>query len=119
MNHGVVGTRYKENSKEWTKKKNGIYGWVTRTKTKYVCRFDGGAKSDVSKPEMMCQDRRVPKSNGGSPRLGLGEKTRLARGGDSDSVGSNLPGISGLEFEVTGSNMRESSEIMSERTDNG
>ena len=42
MNHGVVGTRYKENSKEWTKKKNGIYGWVTRTRIKYVCRFDDG-----------------------------------------------------------------------------
>ena len=31
---------------------------------------------------MMCQDGGVPKSNGGSPRLGLGERTRIARGGD-------------------------------------
>ena len=68
---------------------------------------------------MMCQDGGVPKSNGGSPRLGLGEKTRLARAGDSDSVGSNLPGISGVDYEVTGCNMRESLEIMSERKDNG
>ena len=60
VNHGVVGTRYKENSKEWTKKKNGIYGWVTRTRIKYVCHFDGGAKSNVSKQETVCQDRRVP-----------------------------------------------------------
>ena len=45
---------------------------------------------------MMCQDGGVPKSNGGSPRLGLGERTRIARGGDSDSVGINLPEISGV-----------------------
>ena len=68
---------------------------------------------------MMCQDGGVPKSNGGSPRLGLGERTRIARGGDSNSVGSNLPGISGVDYEVTGSNMRESLEIMSEKNDTG
>ena len=68
---------------------------------------------------MMCQDGGVPKSNGGSPRLGLGERTRIARGGDSDSVGINLPEISGVDYDVTGSNKRESLEIMSERKDTG
>ena len=92
---------------------------MTRTKVKYVCHFDGGAKSNVSKTEMKCQDRGVPASNRISPKLGLGERTRIARGGDSDSVGINLPEISGVDYDMTGSNKRESLKIMSERKDTG
>ena len=119
VKHGVMGAKNKQTSKEWSKKENGIYGWLTRTKVKYVCRFDGGAKSNVSKDELKCQDRGVPASNRVSPELGLGERTRLARGGDPDLIGINLPEISGVDYNGTGSNRRESLEIMSERKDTG
>ena len=88
-------------------------------KTKYVCHYNGGAKSNVSKCDDVCQDRGVPASNGISPELSLGERTRLARGGDPDLIGINLPEISGVDYDGTGSNRRESLEIMSERKDTG
>ena len=77
MIHGVMGAKYKENSKEWSKKKNGIYEWVTRSKVKYVCRLDGGDKSDVSKCDAVCQNRGVLASNSVSPEMSLGEKTEI------------------------------------------
>ena len=74
---------------------------------KYVCRFDGGAKSNVSKHESVCQDRGVPVSNRVSPGMGLGEKTGLARVGNTDAVGITFTGISGADYNVTGSDTGE------------
>ena len=36
VKHGVMGAKNMQTSKEWSKKENGIYGWLTRTKVKYV-----------------------------------------------------------------------------------
>ena len=45
--HDCMSKKYVENKQVWTKKKNGMHGWVTRKQTKYVCQFTGGAKSNI------------------------------------------------------------------------
>ena len=49
ISHRSMGTKYVETWKEWTKMKNGLYGYVNRKKTKYVCRFRGVVKSNCDK----------------------------------------------------------------------
>ena len=85
----------------------------------YVCRFDGGAKSNVSKQETVCQDRGVPASNGMSPGMGLGEMTRLALGENTNAVGINSTGISGADYDMTRSNTGENLKIRSKTKDTG
>ena len=43
--HGSMGTKYVEKSKVWSKLKNGNFGYVYKSKTKYVCRSMRVAKS--------------------------------------------------------------------------
>ena len=76
VNHDMIGEKIVETSKVWDKKKNGMFGWKTRTKTKYVCHYKGVATSDVNVKSMDdCQDGRVAKSNSMSGGDGL-EKTK-------------------------------------------
>ena len=44
--HNLRGTRVEDKMSVWTKKKNGMFGWVKKTKVRYVCQNDGVAKSD-------------------------------------------------------------------------
>ena len=75
VNHGIIGEKIVETSKVWDKKKNGMFGWKTRMKTKYVCHYKGVVTSDVSEMSVDdCQDGRVAKSNSMSGGDGM-EKT--------------------------------------------
>ena len=42
--HNLRGTRVEDKMSVWTKKKNGMFGWVKKTKVRYVCQNDGVAK---------------------------------------------------------------------------
>ena len=39
MKHGIIGTKYVEMTRVWSEKKNGTFGWKTKSKTKYVCQY--------------------------------------------------------------------------------
>ena len=45
VTHRSMGAKYVEHWKEWTKMKNGLYGYVNRRKTKYVCHNSQGLSS--------------------------------------------------------------------------
>ena len=47
VNHGTKGTRFIDSMKVWTKNKDGLFGYVWKTRVRYVCQNDGVAKSDV------------------------------------------------------------------------
>ena len=61
VNHDMMGEKIVETSKVWDKKKNGMFGWKTRMKTRYVCRYEGVATSNVSETSMKdCQEEGLP-----------------------------------------------------------
>ena len=98
----------------WTKKKNGIFGWVKKTKVRYVCQNDG-----VAKPvRLESQDSGVAKSNDEIRDTGPEKQTRqdAALGGISDKDGI-LSRVCGADYRQAGSRLRESSVIRRKRKD--
>ena len=98
-----------ETSKVWDKKKNGMFGWKTRMKTKYVCHYEGVVTSNVSETIVKdCQEEGVAKSNSMSGGEGM-ELTRMrntALGGPTTEVLSefvNTTRISGAGVLEAGS----------------
>ena len=61
--HGVVGKKLVDTTKVWAKKKNGVYGWKVRSKTTYVCQFEGVAISNVCIDDYSGRGEGVTKSN--------------------------------------------------------
>ena len=112
-----MGQKVVENSKVWDKNKNGIFGWQTRMKTTYVCRFEGVVTSNVSDVITKdCQEEGVARSNSMSGGEGM-ELTRMrntALGGPTTEVLSefvNTTRISGAGVLEAGSNSSEMKRI--------
>ena len=117
VNHGMMGEKIVETSKVWDKKKNGMFGWKTRMKTKYVCRYEGVVTSNVSETSVKdCQEEGVAKSNSMSGGEGM-ESTRMrntALGGPTTEVLSefvNTTRISGAGVLEAGSYSSEMKRI--------
>ena len=75
--HGVVGKKLVDTSKTWDKKKNDIYGWKVRSKTTYVCQFEGVVMSNVCFDDDRGCGVGVTKSNSMS-RSEVQDKTRMS-----------------------------------------
>ena len=123
--HGTVGTKNTIVWKEWTKKKNGLFGYVRKQKTEYECHFSGGAMTNSGHQEIVSRFSGVTESNQGNLDLVTGMRTRIsALDGETGNVGQNviIPGSNAniLRISVegdyrTGSNMSESSRISETR----
>ena len=86
IKHDIMGQKIVETSKVWDKNKNGIFGWKTRMKTMYVCRFEGVVTSNVSDVITKdCQEEGVAKSNSMSEGDGM-KSTRV----NNTALGSQL-----------------------------
>ena len=115
INHGIMGEKIVETTKIWDKKKNGMFGWKTRMKTKYVCHFKGVVKSDVSMMDD-CQDRGVAKSDGmsgGEGMEGTIEKNTALTRPTTEVLGEvgNVTRISGMQLLEAGSFTSEMTRI--------
>ena len=51
--HGTIGTKKTIVWKEWTKKKNGLFGFVRKHKTEYECHFSWGASTNSGHQEIV------------------------------------------------------------------
>ena len=112
--HGTIGTKKTIVWKEWTKKKNGLFGYVRKQKTDYECHFSGGAMTNSGHQEVVSRFSGVAESNQCNPDLVTGKKTRKsALGGETGNVESNaiIPGISEVGNYWTGSKLSESLRI--------
>ena len=118
ITHGIVGAKYVEKSKVWTKKKDGTFGWKQRSITKYVCQFDGVVKSDVIRNEDDSRLEGVAKSNIKSAGKGYVEQTTALGGTHSNpGCGESLSGICGDDYRAAGSNKSESMNRGNQRKD--
>ena len=120
IKHGIMGTKKTIVWKEWTKLKNGLFGYVRKQKTEYVCQYDGGAKTNYGSLESDCRLSGVAKSNLCEPGLGTVTQTRnSALGGNSENsdTDSTFTWISRVGVAQTGSNRSESLRISSEAKD--
>ena len=116
ITHGTKGTKVMESVKVWSKKKDGLFGYVWKTRTKYVCQDSGVAKPG----EQVSRYCGVAKSNDGSIDKGPGVKTIIdeALGGDSDSNGQ-LSGVCGADYRRAVSIQGESLQISGEDKESG
>ena len=96
--------------------KLGLFGYVWKTRTKYVCQDKGVAKPG----EQGSRYCGVAKSNDGKIEMGPGMKTITdeALGRDSDSSGQ-LSGVCGADYRRAVSLQGESLEISGEDKDYG
>ena len=124
VQHNIVGKKRVETTRIWDKNRNGIFGWKTRTKTTYVCRFEEVATPNVCFDDMNGQHEGVAKSNSMSISPGL--KTTMnsdtAQGGptiDHLSGVVNSTRISGEGIPTAGSNMSEKHQISGVEKDLG
>ena len=117
--HDVLGTKNTTVWKEWMKKKNGLFGFVKKQRTDYVCHFSGGANTNYGHHEIASRSRGVAKSNSGKPGLRTGIQTsKPALGGNTGKLDdSTVSGISGADETQTGSNMSERQQISSDVKD--
>ena len=106
--HGSMGEKYIEKSKVWSKLKNGNFGYVSRSKTKYVCRSRRVAKSisgnqtDVGRNEGVAKSDRENLSQGG--KLTTRDSIEALEGQTTDNgINTSLLGISGVENTRAGS----------------
>ena len=122
ISHRIVGTKYVETWKEWTKMKNGLYGYVNRRKTKYVCRFRGGVKSNCDNQKGDGRLEGVAESNCDNLVLGMDRTTMSsieALGGTCIDKGAMYSGISGGDLRQAGCNTSESEGIETTLKENG
>ena len=105
IKHGTKGTRMTNSVKVWTKKKDGLFAYVWKTKVSYVCHVSGVAKSD----ELSSRSYGVAKSNEKTSDKGPVKKTKIseALGGKSDNTGK-VSGVCGADYRSAGSDTRES-----------
>ena len=118
--HNLLGTKKTIIWKEWTKLKTGLFGYVRKQKTEYVCQYYGGAKTNYGSLEPDCRLSGVAKSNLCEPGLGAVTQTRnTALGGNSENsdTDSTTSGISRVGFARTGRNRSESLRISSTEMD--
>ena len=106
--HGSMGEKYIEKSKVWSKLKNGNFGYVSRSKTKYVCRSrrvaksNGGNQTDVGWNEGVAKSDRENLSQGG--KLTTRDSIEALEGHTTDNgMNTSLLGISGVENTRAGS----------------
>ena len=115
--HGTMGAKFTDSIKVWTKKRDGLFGYVWKSKVRYECQYEGVAKSN----ESVSRSRGVTKSNGDPSNLGPGKMTENVEA----LVGMNyrdtgyLPGISGADYMMAGGKERESVKISGEQKDQG
>ena len=124
VQHDVVGKKRVKSTRIWDKNKNGIFGWKTRTKTTYVCRFEGVATPNVCIDGTSDCQEGVAKSN--SMSRGYGMETTMsnntAQGGpttDQLSGVVNSTRISGAGTTTAGSNKSEMHQISGVEKDLG
>ena len=101
--HLTKGSKKTIKWKEWTQKKNGLFGYVSRQKTEYVCHSSGGALSNYRHLETKSQNDGVPESNLSISGVGVLEGQTTALGGIKSNL-DNIPfqGISGVGFDRAG-----------------
>ena len=97
-----MGKKRVETTRIWDKNRNGIFGWKTRTKTTYVCRFEEVATPNVCFDDMNGQQEGVAKSNSmsGGDRVRTTIMSYTALGGPvTDQLGevANTTRISGTK----------------------
>ena len=116
--HGTMGSKKTSKWKEWSKKRNGLYGYVNKQKTEYVCHFGGGATSNCGHQQTKSHCSGVAKSDLSNPGLEGTEIQTTALGRDYVHM-KNTPfeGISGEVTDWTGRNMSERIQISSEQKD--
>ena len=120
--HGVIGEKRVNTSKIWDKKKNGLFGWIVKTKTTYVCRFRGVAVSNVCSDDESGRGSGVAESNyvsGSEGQYGTRDST-TALGGTDNQVDRDIETrtrISGTGINDAGCNKSERKWISSTEKD--
>ena len=109
--HGSMGTKYVEKYKVWSKLKNGNFGYVSKSKTKYVCRSMRVAKSIEVNQTSDGRNEGVAKSD--RENLSQGWKSTTfdsieALEGPTTDIGmsTTLLGISGVDNTRAGSDVK-------------
>ena len=120
--HGVIGEKRVNTSKIWDKKKNGLFEWIVKTKTTYVCRFNGVDVSNVCSDDESGRGRGVAESNyvsGSEGQYGTRDST-TALGGTDNQVDRDIETrtrISGTGINDAGCNKSEMKWISSTEKD--
>ena len=122
--HGTIGTKKIIVWKEWTRKKDGLFGFVRKQKTDYECHYSGGVMTNSGHQEDDSRCSGVAETNLCNPDLVTGKKTRKsALGGETGNLDSNtikhdqtrsdtiIQRISGVGGDQAGSNWSESQRI--------
>ena len=118
VTHGIVDRKQVNTSQTWDKKKNGLFGWIVKIKTTYVCQFEGVAMSNVCSDDDNGRREGVAKSNSVSGSNGQDEtrNSSSALGGTDYQVHrdvGNKTRISGAEIKDAGCNNSERIRISS------
>ena len=101
ITYGSMGTKYVENTKGWSKLKNGTFGYVYRKKTTYVCRSSRVAKSNNGNQTRDGQYQRVAESN----RDDFGDGCKLTTKKSIEALGGNSMSINrGAAFRLITNN---------------
>ena len=113
--HLLKGTKKTIKWSEWSQKKNGLFGYVSRQKTEYVCHFSGGASSNCGHLETKSHFDGVAESNSSISGIGMmGTQTTALGGNTCNKDNTSFQGISGEGNYWTGcfkSEMKKISDI--------
>ena len=122
VTHGIVDRKQVNTSQTWDKKKNGLFGWIVKTKTTYACGYRGVAVSNICSDDESGRGRGVAKSNyvsGSEGQYGTRDSTTALGGTDNqvDRDTETQTRISGTGINDAGCNKSERKWISSTEKD--